>query len=384
MNRQRRLGASLLAVLVLAACVPSTEPTPEPRSAAALGPCTPVPAPVSVDALNEVAEKVRGPGSFRGADVGADVLLQDGRRAWLFGDTLRSADFDGQRFVRNSMLVFGEQCAHVVLPADGGALVPDRDDEVGYWPMSVGSEQRDGYDLVGVGLQRVRGAQAPDGPQAFENLGPAFARFRVERGGVPELLRVTDIGPDDVDTERPTWGAAVAVVDGWAYLYGTARPTDAAENLVFGFSMRVARSRTEHLADPSRWQYWDGEGWQDEAGRAATLIDADGGVSQTLSVFERDGRWFAVSKRDEFLGSDLVVRSAPSPTGPFVAGDPVAEIPSDPDSGELRYMPLAHPDLLQEDGSVVVSYSRNETDVEKVSDDPFLYRPRFLRIPLPD
>jgi hypothetical protein len=46
-------------------------------------------------------------------------------------------------------------------------------------------------------------------------------------------------------------------------------------------------------------------------------------------------------------------------------------------------MPLAHPDLLPERGSVVVSYSQNDTDLAEVARDPFVYRPRFLLIPLP-
>jgi len=49
----------------------------------------------------------------------------------------------------------------------------------------------------------------------------------------------------------------------------------------------------------------------------------------------------------------------------------------------LRYMPLAHPDLIKDPGSVIVSYSRNNTDVKKVQDDPFLYRPQFLQVTLP-
>ena len=78
-----------------------------------------------------------------------------------------------------------------------------------------------------------------------------------------------------------------------------------------------------------------------------------------------------------------MIWSAPSATGPFVAGTPVARIPSDESSGTLRYMPLAHPDLLPERGTIVISYSRNNSDITKVQDDPFLYRPRFLRADLP-
>ena len=369
-------AAALFAVIAITPQSGSDEPASP--SLAAETSCIPFAPTTSVDDLNELVGSLRASSGFAGADVGADVTLQDGRRLWVFGDTLRSADFVGQRFVRNSMLVFGSGCADVVLPADHGALIPDRDDGVGYWPMSIARVERTGYDLVGVAAQRVQGATAPDGAARFENLGPAIALFVVRRGDTPQLLDVTDIGADRADTARPTWGAASTVHDGWVYLYGTANAGD-----TFGFSLQVARTRPADIDDPRRWSYWDGERWQDRASDASVLIAAEGGVSQTLSVFERDGRWYAVSKRDEFLGSDLVIWSAPGPTGPFVAGPPVARIPTDEASGTLRYMPLAHPDLLPQRGSVVISYSQNNTDVDKVEDDPFLYRPRFLRADLP-
>jgi len=373
-------GPALLLMLSLVAFSGRADPPSAPTvPEASETRCLPIEPVRSVPDLNRLVTQVRGSGAFQGADVGADVTLQDGRRLWLFGDTLRSADFDGQRFVRNSMLVFEPGCAQVVLPADHGALIPDRADGVGYWPMSVAKIERPGYDLVGVSAQRVKGADAPDGPLAFDNLGPAVALFVVERGRTPQLLGVRDVGPDDDDPRRPTWGAATAVSDGWVYLYGTARP---GRGLVFGFSLHVARVRPDDVLRPDRYRYWNGRAWTRDASDLATLVPAEGGVSQTLSVFERGGRWYAVSKRDEFLGKDLVVWSASRPTGPFTPSAPVAQIPSEPD-GRLRYMPLAHPDLLPERGSVVVSYSQNDTDLAEVARDPFVYRPRFLRIPLP-
>jgi hypothetical protein len=374
-----------LPVTVLAFGAAAVARDPGPAAAADARPatetsCVPFAPLRTAKDLDRLATGMRGGQEFQGADVGADTELQDGRRLWVFGDTLRSADFDGQRFVRNSMLVFDDSCANVVLPADHGALVPDRADGIGYWPMSIATIKRTGYDLVGIGLQRVRGADVPDGALAFENLGPAIAVFAVVRGRTPQLIEVKDMGPDSTDPRRPTWGAASTVHDGWVYVYGTARPD---EDLVFGFSLHVARVRPDDLLDESRWRYWDGKRWQSDADRAVAVIPADGGVSQTLSVFERDGRWYAVSKRDEFLGTDLVIWSSPGPTGPFVAGEPVAQIPSDTRAGTLRYMPLAHPDLLPEKDSVIVSYSQNDSDLAKVDANPFLYRPRFLRVPLP-
>jgi hypothetical protein len=334
--------------------------------------------PTTVQQLESVVTGYRSVPSFRGGDVGADVLLSDGRGLWVFGDTLHGDDFAGPRYVRNSMLIFSDSCITVVAAPGNGAVIPDRADGVGYWPMSIGKVARDGYDLVAVMAQRVRGS---DTAGRFENLGPAIAVFRVERGGLPVLQRVSDLGADATDRRAPTWGSAVWVAeDGYAYVYGTSNPE---LPLVFGFALSVARTTPETIEHPETWQYWDGHSWQGDAARARVIIPAAGGVSQTLSVFERDGRWYAVSKRDEFLGHDLVVWTSRSPTGPFTPAPPVAQIPSDLDHHVFRYMPLAHPDLLPTPGHVVVSVSQNSDDPALLAADPVLYRPRFFEIELP-
>lgn len=344
-----------------------------------LEPCIPTGDLATVDQLNAFVTRTRGSVAFAGGDVGASVRLQDGRGMFVFGDTLRGPDFDGQQFVRNSMLLFSPGCGRVVLPRDRGAVVPDRPDGVGYWPMSIASVPRDGYDLVGVSVQRVRSTKG-SGVFDFEILGPAVALFRVLPGQAPDLVSLRDVGPDTVDPSRPMWGTATAIDDGWVYVYGTSRDRAAVST---GFDLRVARSRPETVGDPTAWEFWDGRAWTPDEARARVLIPRRGGVSQTLSVFHDGDRWYAVSKRDEVLGRDLVVWEAPGPTGPFVAAPPVAEIPSDAVSGTLRYLPLAHPDLLPEPGTVVVSYSENNTDFTVVRDDPRRYRPRFLRVRLP-
>lgn len=330
--------------------------------------------------LNRVAGRLRGSPDFRGGDVGASALLQDGRRVMVFGDTLRRVGGE-RRFVRNSMLVFEEGCLRAIRPADEGALIPARsrgDAAVGYWPMGVQTVEREGYDLLVVTAQRVRATG--DGAFDFENLGPAVAVFVVPRGGTPQLIGISDVGEDSADTTLPAWGAATAVDDGWLLLYGTARPDQPG---VFGFALHVARVRPDDLLDLTAWEYWDGADWVDEPVAPATLVPAVGGVSQTLSVFEQDGTWYALSKRDEFLGDEIAVWSAPEPWGPYDAGREVISLPSDAVTGELRYMPLAHPDLFPVPGTVVVSYSRNRTDVGEVLEDPLLYRPRFIRVTLP-
>lgn len=331
--------------------------------------------------LNRITQ-LRGSAAFQGGDVGADVLLQDGRRIFMFGDTLRSEGVAGGPFVHNSMLVFGPDCMQAVLPVGGGAIIPDRSDGVGYWPMSLASFAYPSYDLVVVTTQRVRttGGEAFD----FENLGPSVAQFVVPVGGTPQLVSQRDIGPDDADVARPMWGAATVADDGWLYLYGTRRATPApTDGTPTGFALAVARVRPAQVMAEREWRYWDGSRWSTDAEAAAELIAEEDGVSQTLSVFVRAGVWYAFSKRNEVLGSDLVFWTASAPQGPFTAQPTSGQLPSDGSSGLLRYMPLAHPDLFPAADSILVSYSQNSADVDEVLADPLLYRPRFLRVPLP-
>lgn len=384
---RRRTGVVLVLTLVAALATTLLLPQPgltavAPPSLASETACVATGTIDDLQDLNRISAEVRGDDSFQGGDVGATVLPQDGRRLMLFGDTLRGSGFPGQQFVRNSMLVVGPDCIQSVLPADGGAIIPDRRGgsgaPVGYWPMSLGRVERPGYDLVAVTTQRVQATG--EGVFDFRILGPSVAVFVVPEGETPQLVTVRDLGPDVDDVTRPQWGAATVVHDGWLYLYGTARPD---EEGVFGFSLRVARVRPDDVLDQDQWRYWDGTDWQADAERAVELVPAVGGVSETLSVFRRGDTWYALSKRDDVLGTDLVVWRAPDPWGPFDAGTVVGELPSDAATGELRYMPLAHPDLLPRKGTMVVSYSRNRTDVGEVIEDPFTYRPRFLRLPLP-
>lgn len=372
-----RAGAVLVALALVVGLLVwspwSRDDRPVPQDLASTR-CLPFKQPRNVADLNRIVAGYRTTEEFQGGDVGANVTLQDGRQLYVFGDTLRSPSYDGERFVRNSMLVFGPDCAGIVSRADRGAIIPDRADGVGYWPMSIAKVTRGSYDLVGVMAQRVR----TTGPQQFENLGASLAIFRVERGASPQLVKVTDLNADDARRTRTTWGAAAVVKGDWVYLYGTANPE---QDLVFGWSLSVARTRIDDLVDPSRWQYFDGTRWQSDPAKASQLIPAEGGVSQTLSVFESDGRWYALSKRDDFVGKDLVVWSAPGPTGPFTASAPLASIPSR--GSMLQYMPLAHPDVLPQDGTVVVSVSHNTTDAALLDQDPYLYRPTYLRVKLP-
>lgn len=374
--RRRAWAAASVLVTLLAGCT-STE-----DSTAQIGPavlCVPFDAVGSIDQLNKQISTTKASPYFLGADVGASVRLSDGRSIWIFGDTLRGAEVGGDRMVRNSILVFQSGCLLPVIPPDGGAVIPDRDELVGYWPMSIAVVPQNGFDLVGVMAQRVTGS---GNAWSFQTLGPSVAVFRVEHGELPELVEVTDLGPDNPATENPAWGAASAIgPDGYAYIYGTFKPGDGSS---FGYGVKVARSAVADVPHQQKWTYWDGQSWQGDPAKAAVLVQPVGGTSQTFSVVFRGGKTYLISKRDEALGQDLIAWTGDRPQGPFVASDPLAYIPSQPEKHLWVYMPIAHPDLMAKPDSVVVSVSRNSDDLSLVLADPTLYRPFFMEITLPD
>ncbi len=368
------LGFTIL-VLAAVALAPESvvaEPATPPLRANRLSACTPIPKIDSVADLNRVT-RLPGTGDFAGADVGLDVRLQDGRSLWVFADTLR----ENAGMVRNSMLLADGRCLRAVVPAERGAVIPNRPHTaVGYWPMSAVAIGLPGYDVVPVWTQRVH--QRGSGVFGFETLGPTVAVFVVRVGEVPQLVATQDLAPDLADLSRPMWGAASAADGDWVYLYGTANSGDTP-----GFSVRVARVPIDEVLNPAALQYWDGFDWSDRPGSAAEIIAAVGGTSQTFSVLRRGDMWYALSKQDEFLGSYLRLWVATSPTGPFFEGPVLATLPSELEAGHLVYMALAHPDVLPEEGSMVVSYCRNDVNVQDIVDDPTQYRPKFLRVWFP-
>ena len=116
---------------------------------------------------------------------------------------------------------------------------------------------------------------------------------------------------------------------------------------------------------------------------AAPVIEAKGGVSQTLSVDVADGHFLAVSKRDGDLGDFVFTWTAPSPVGPWTPHRGIAA-PFEDSSGILRYAPLAHPEIALASGRLLVSISRNTSDFERLLTDPTSGRPVFAEIPWPD
>ena len=311
------------------------------------------------------------------ADIGASVRLTDGRIVWAFGDTLRKGMSPG--IVSNSMLVTSGECASQLLPAQDGPVIPDEASDVVHWPMSIASWPNGSLEHLVVICSRIHRGGSGD-PFDFAFLGTSAAVFDVPDNGVPRLRTVHRITPDNPNPAQVNWGAASFTDARWLYVYGT-RLTG--EHFVFGRELFVSRVPLASPSDRSTWRFWDGSEWQPEVKRAAVVLQAEGGVSQTLSVDDLgDGRYLAVSKRDGDFAEFVYSWSAPSPTGPWTPHKGVSA-PSDLDKGLLQYAPLAHPEVRLDTGQLLVAVSRNTTDLRRLVEDPDLGVPNFVEVALP-
>jgi hypothetical protein len=312
---------------------------------------------------------------WQAADIGASARLSDGRIAWVFGDTLQQRP--SPRIVANSMLITAGVCISQLIPAAQGAVIPDIDEKTVYWPMSaavlrMGSDE----DELLVLASRIRRGGSP---YDFTFLGTSAAMFEVGRLGVPRLQEIHQVTPDDPSRNQVNWGAATVVHGDRLYVYGTKLT---GQKLSFGRELHVARIP---IADPSNrkgWQFWDGERWQGDVSASAAVLPAQGGVSQTLSVDVVGDAFIAVSKRDGDLGNFVYTWTSPGPTGPWTPRRAI-RAPAGFDTGALQYAPLAHPEVPLDSGELLVSISRNTTDLAALVKNPDLGRPRFAQVPMP-
>jgi hypothetical protein len=276
------------------------------------------------------------------------------------------------------MLVSSAGCISQLTTPSHGPVIPDVGPDVVRWPMSVAVVGRsDGADLVVVLCSRID--RGDDGPFGFTFLGTSAAVFTVRDGEPPVLTRVRDITHDSRDPQQVNWGSASTVSGSWFYVYGTrvtGRPGET------GRELYVARAPVSSPGTRENWRFWDGGRWQPDRRRAAAVLPATDGVSQTLSVATVGRTFVAVSKQGGDLGSFVYEWTAQQPWGPWSEHRELSA-PSGFDTGHLQYAPLAHPEVRLRSGRLLVSISRNTTDLQRLADDPSLGRPLFAEVDRP-
>jgi len=200
-----------------------------------------------------------------------------------------------------------------------GALVPI-DDTTGIVPFQHVRRQSDGFTTDAIGLSRIH----LDDPTAERLPGFLFTDVQF----IPQQA-----------------------LDGYVFAW-------ACDKVGFlDFRCKLARVAPPSVADPSKYEFFDGAVWQADITRAAYVIDNTAG-GPSVSYNQRLKAYLAVNC--EIVSSTVQLRVADAIEGPWGDGAEVEAgtgiLPPVHDD-VYNYLCVEHPEL-SDDHSIVVSYSR--------------------------
>jgi len=103
-----------------------------------------------------------------------------------------------------------------------------------------------------------------------------------------------------------------------------------------------------------------------------------------LSVIPHEGGWLAVSKKGEFLGTELAAWWAPKPEGPWRELGVLGPATPPPGIDKIAYMSTAHPTAKLADGGLLVSLNHNSLNDHEVFTNANAYGSAFRSVAVPE
>ena len=315
-----------------------------------------------------------------GADGIYSVTLPRKRTVWLFSDTWIGVLKDGRRaptdMINNSIgITEGSGPAHFYYRGKDGqaaALFTPVDGRGWFW---LWAGVLDGRRLF---LFAIR-VESAEGPGAF-----GFAHFRTALGEVenprdnPTAWRVRWRDMPAAWEPRVFWGSSALARDGFVYVFGFIE--NKKKGLEFQRDMLVARVPSGELADFAAWRFYGNGAWHADVRQAERICP---GVATEYSVtYIPSRRRFLLVTHDFFLSPTIVARTADHPWGPWSEMTKLYDCPeADAKRGVFCYA-AKHQPVFSDADTLVISYAANAGDMETVVNDPSLYVPRFIRVPM--
>lgn len=302
-----------------------------------------------------------------------------GRSVWVYGDTfLKTPDASGRTLISNSMSYTSDSDAsdgiggfQDYLDTSGAPamLIPETPDEQQFnsdhlgdncktapcgdrwalWPGAVVADPADGRAL----LFYLVVSDTAEGD--FQSIGSSVATWS-GLSAIPQRPNVAPVvvpGHPDImfDGSEPAFGSAALMKDGLLYVYGCAIATDGLDK-----GCRLARVDPATVQDRSTWTFFGGgSSWSTSVSDAVPVFDGN----DILSVSWNDylGAYLAIYSAP-FSGNDVVLRTAPSPEGPWSGEMHVFSAEGSVDGG-TSFDAQAHAEYASDGGRIVyVTYSR--------------------------
>ena len=292
-----------------------------------------------------------------GADYPHAYALPDGRTLWLFQDAFIGADdqLGDDRFAHNAAVVQSGNCFEL-LPTSGGNGTSwigswvERGLRQWFWPLDaeVGA---DGY--LWLFLAEVHNPNGSGAAAGAEPVATWRARYRL-----PDL-ELVDLEPA-ADASRSLFGYSIVSDDDWTYLFGhcyrqSRRGRGRVRSGLLAVHLRGPRARA--ASSITSWSTGRVPAGRRSASARQPVLS--GQRSMPVSVERFGDVYVAASDDDEWFGSDVVIRTAPAPQGPWT--EVLRYTPETRCGACNNYGAFILPQL--EDDQVVIAHSNNAWDM---------------------
>ena len=325
-----------------------------------------------------------------GADAAYSIPLTDGRDLWIFGDTLygdeRKVVGDEPRMVRNTVGIStckdGHWMIDYTIRRDAKAAYLDffqaQHKDVWYWALDGVMHNNElwitllcvrnapnatsaalGFEVCGTDLAHVTGLQAP--PKDWK-------------------ISYLPLVPDGVHANP----SASTVIEGDHLYIFTVDEHDKRPQI-------LVRIPVAGLNDPAKnLQYLNADGtWQAGLDPAKAKVVMEHGVSEMSVRYHPELKeWIAVHVDATFFSDKVLLRTAPSLTGPWTDGEVIYHIPElqknssgyDPDT--FCYAGKEHPEF-ERTNELVFTYVCNSMKPQKIAKELNIYFPQVVRMKMP-
>jgi hypothetical protein len=315
-----------------------------------------------------------------GADVASSVDLGGDRTLWLFGDTWIDASGKGIRkgahMVSNSVAIqVGTDPTKAAISFYWGkdingkpdAIFPDRNSE----SLWFGNGVRVGDRLILFFARTIRNTGVGIG---FEHVGWT-AIMVTNPDSEPSSWQMHELGTPINPLGILVGFAAVQKLDGYIVALGSQNPVKS--HPIFAARWPIDEVRRGNLLHP---EWWAGDrlGWIPDSSDAQRYPLFNGGQTELTIHFDNLSQRFISVQTEGFGAADIMMRAAPSFTGPWSDLQMVYRPPEYYRPNIMIYAGKAHPELTGAD--LILTYATNTFKFEEQLTDSLIYYPRFVRL----
>ncbi len=321
---------------------------------------------------------------WTGADGAYSLPLSSSRTLWLYGDTCVGKVVEGKRISEtmvNSTVAIQEgmgvetKVEFFFRRGDDGkpaALLTPKDGKGWFW-LRHGALVGERLYLF---LAQIQKTNDP-GVFGFRQIGQWLGiisnphddplSWQIEQIKVPATILTV--------ARELSFGSAVMVSDKFLYIYGTDQDLSSPGQDRY---LITARAPVESVADFSTWRFFKEGQWDTDYHTCSPLV---GGMATecSVSLLPKCG-CYALVYTEGGMSPKILVRSAPTPWGPWSGATTVYECPETRISKDVFcYAAKAHPEISGPE-ELIITYAANSFDFAQLFNDARLYWPKFVRV----